>query len=140
MPDGPEVPLLDGSAKLWVAIWVGLVSQSVPNCGEHTVSHLQSQSGCIMMPLSPLYQLQRLASLTALTSTSSNWQPVAQLVAAFQSEGVKSHTFRGNRPSSNFGLAHQIDALRQRGLIKGGTLDNALVCGSEGWLNLKICK
>jgi len=29
--DGPEVPLLDGSAQLWVEIAsVGLVSQSVP--------------------------------------------------------------------------------------------------------------
>jgi len=42
--DGPEVPLLDGSA-LWVEAIasVGLVSQSVPSHGEHSGSHLQGQ-------------------------------------------------------------------------------------------------
>jgi UDP-3-O-[3-hydroxymyristoyl] N-acetylglucosamine deacetylase len=25
--------------------------------------------------------------------------------------------------------------LRTKGLIKGGTLDNALVCGKDGWIN-----
>jgi UDP-3-O-[3-hydroxymyristoyl] N-acetylglucosamine deacetylase len=38
-------------------------------------------------------------------------------------------------PARTFGLAHQIEALRDRGLIKGGSLENALVCGAEGWLN-----
>ena len=34
-----------------------------------------------------------------------------------------------------FGLARQIEQLRQAGLIRGGTLDNALVCDEERWLN-----
>jgi UDP-3-O-[3-hydroxymyristoyl] N-acetylglucosamine deacetylase len=38
-------------------------------------------------------------------------------------------------PARTFGLAHQIDQLRAAGLIKGGSLDNALVCGEDGWLN-----
>ena len=38
-------------------------------------------------------------------------------------------------PARTFGLARQIDQLRQAGLIKGGTLDNALVCDQSGWLN-----
>ena len=38
-------------------------------------------------------------------------------------------------PARTFGLAHQIDQLRTAGLIKGGTLDNALVCGPDGWIN-----
>jgi len=105
--DGPEVPLLDGSAQLWVeAIWVVSVSVSA-ELANIPFRTYKSQSGCIRaMPLSLLYQL-RLASLTALTSTSSNWQPVAQLVAAFQSEGVKSsHTFREEiAPARTFGLA-----------------------------------
>jgi UDP-3-O-[3-hydroxymyristoyl] N-acetylglucosamine deacetylase len=32
-------------------------------------------------------------------------------------------------------LAHQIDQLQAAGLIKGGSLDNALVCGPDGWIN-----
>jgi UDP-3-O-[3-hydroxymyristoyl] N-acetylglucosamine deacetylase len=38
-------------------------------------------------------------------------------------------------PARTFGFAEQIDFLRAQGLIKGGSLDNALVCGPEGWLN-----
>jgi len=79
----PEVPLLDGSAQLWVEAIasVGLVSQSVPSHGEHSGSHLQEPIWCIRaMPLSLLYQLQRLAS--PIDFDPSNWQPVAQLVAA----------------------------------------------------------
>jgi len=114
--------------------WLGYVSVSADH-GEHTVSHPQKPicvSGrCCRRSTSSRGSLH----LRHRLRPPSNWQPVAQLVAAFQSEGVKSsHTFREDRPSSNFGLAHQIDSLR-RGLIKGGTLDNALVCGSEGWLN-----
>jgi len=81
--DGPEVPLLDGSAQLWVEAIasVGLVSQSVPSHGEHSGSHLQEPIWCIRaMPLSLLPAPE--ARFTASTSTSSNWQPVAQLVAA----------------------------------------------------------
>ncbi|HEY9734924.1 MAG TPA: UDP-3-O-acyl-N-acetylglucosamine deacetylase, partial [Trichocoleus sp.] len=38
-------------------------------------------------------------------------------------------------PARTFGLAHQIDYLRSQGLIQGGSLDNALVCGQDGWVN-----
>ena len=38
-------------------------------------------------------------------------------------------------PARTFGLLHQIEHLQQAGLIKGGSLENALVCGSQGWLN-----
>ena len=38
-------------------------------------------------------------------------------------------------PARTFGLLHQIEYLQTSGLIKGGNLDNALVCGPEGWLN-----
>ena len=38
-------------------------------------------------------------------------------------------------PARTFALAHQIDQLRNAGLIKGGSLDNALVCAPDGWIN-----
>jgi UDP-3-O-[3-hydroxymyristoyl] N-acetylglucosamine deacetylase len=38
-------------------------------------------------------------------------------------------------PARTFGLAHQIEQLRSAGLIKGGSLDNALVCDDRQWLN-----
>lgn len=38
-------------------------------------------------------------------------------------------------PARTFALAEQIAYLRERGLIKGGSLENALVCDANGWLN-----
>lgn len=38
-------------------------------------------------------------------------------------------------PARTFGFADQIEALRQQGLIRGGSLDNALVCSESGWVN-----
>ena len=38
-------------------------------------------------------------------------------------------------PARTFGFAEQIEQLQQAGLIKGGSLDNALVCSQDGWLN-----
>uniref|UniRef100_UPI001145DD45 UDP-3-O-acyl-N-acetylglucosamine deacetylase n=1 Tax=Anaplasma marginale TaxID=770 RepID=UPI001145DD45 len=38
-------------------------------------------------------------------------------------------------PARTFALAEQIEQLRSAGLIKGGTLENALVAGDRGWLN-----
>ena len=38
-------------------------------------------------------------------------------------------------PARTFCDATQIEQMRQAGLIKGGSLDNALVCSDSGWLN-----
>lgn len=38
-------------------------------------------------------------------------------------------------PARTFALAEQVEALREAGLIRGGTLENALVCDTARWLN-----
>ena len=38
-------------------------------------------------------------------------------------------------PARTFGFAEQIEQLQQAGLIKGGNLENALVCSDRGWVN-----
>jgi UDP-3-O-[3-hydroxymyristoyl] N-acetylglucosamine deacetylase len=38
-------------------------------------------------------------------------------------------------PARTFGLLSQVEQLRAAGLIRGGALDNALVCDGERWLN-----
>lgn len=129
--DGPEVPLLDGSALMWVEAIasVGLVSQSVVT-PSHTVLH------------EPIWVYQGDAFVAALPAPATrftygidfdtpaignqwySWSPMPSL--SFREEIA---------PARTFGLAHQINALREKGLIKGGSLDNALVCGPQGWLN-----
>ena len=38
-------------------------------------------------------------------------------------------------PARTFGFRDQVEQLRQAGLIRGGDLDNALVCDGDRWLN-----
>ena len=38
-------------------------------------------------------------------------------------------------PARTFGFREQLEELQNSGLIRGGALNNALVCDGEGWLN-----
>lgn len=127
--DGGELPLLDGSAQEWVnAIaqsgTIPLTLTSVPpllqqpiwiNEGDAFVAALPSPSTRFT------YGIE--FDLSAIGQQWYTWHPEQE---AFRSAIA---------PARTFGLAHQIDQLRSAGLIQGGSLDNALVCDTNGWLN-----
>ena len=137
--NGSELPLLDGSAKIWAEAitQVGIV----PATGD-------KKNGRPSIPLSdcleiqqPIWVYQGDAFVAALPAPATrftygidfdlpaignqwhSWQPSTE---SFESAIA---------PARTFGLAHQIEQLRASGLIKGGSLDNALVCDGNGWLN-----
>jgi UDP-3-O-[3-hydroxymyristoyl] N-acetylglucosamine deacetylase len=126
--DGPEVPLLDGSALVW---W----------------SAIASQGNLISLPLpevylpSPLWIYQGDQFVAAVPSTELRFSygidfEVAPIGNQWHSWGVGNGDFgEAIAPARTFGLAHQIEQLRLSGLIKGGTLDNALVCDQTAWIN-----
>jgi UDP-3-O-[3-hydroxymyristoyl] N-acetylglucosamine deacetylase len=128
--DGPELPLLDGSARLWVEEIVAAGIES----GENQIA----SSGAISEPVwirqddifvaaIPSPQLQFTYGidfdLAPIGNQWHSWQP------------SKADFSREIAPARTFGLAHQIEQLRQAGLIKGGSLENALVCDDREWLN-----
>ena len=140
--DGPEVPLLDGSAQVWVEAiaQVGLVSQSVPNDDEYrrlpireAIWVYQGDAFVAALPAPETRFTYGIDfNLAAIGNQWHSWSPCQPVEDCVQS----SRTFREEiAPARTFGLVHQIDQLLRQGLIKGGTLDNALVCGPEGWLN-----
>ena len=135
--DGAEVPLLDGSAQMWVEAiaQVGLVSQSVPRIVPKLLEPIWIYHGDAFVASLPAPETRFTYGIDFdLAAIGNQWHSwLLQSVG----ENVKSFsTFQEEiAPARTFGLAHQIEELRQRGLIKGGTLDNALVCGAEGWLN-----
>lgn len=132
--DGPEVPLLDGSAKDWVEAiaQVGTVAQTEPRSVWALQEPLGVQEGDAFVMARPASELRFTYGidfdLPAIGNQWHSWSPDAahEQALSFASDIA---------PARTFGLAHQIETLRDRGLIKGGSLDNALVCGSEGWLN-----
>ncbi len=135
--DGPEVPLLDGSAKVWTAsiTEVGLISQPVNN------------NQIPLVITEPIWVYQGDAFVGALPAPETRfsygidfdspaignqWHSWSQ---ATESNNTSASFAEEIAPARTFGLLHQIEHLQKTGLIKGGSLDNALVCGSEGWLN-----
>lgn len=130
--DGAEAPLLDGSAALWVEAisQVGVVSQSLPLERLHAplTQPIWIYEGDAFVAAVPApetrYSYGIDFDLSAIGNQWYSWSPAKEGDFALEIA-----------PARTFGLAHQIEYLRQQGLIKGGTLDNALVCDRTGWLN-----
>ena len=128
--DGAEVPLLDGSAAEWVEV-LERVAVKQKTANDRTYPSLNSpiwvqQDDAFVCAL-PAPEMRFTYGidfdLPAIGNQWHSWKPAS---ADFATEIA---------PARTFGLAHQIDQLRERGLIKGGSLDNALVCGADGWIN-----
>jgi UDP-3-O-[3-hydroxymyristoyl] N-acetylglucosamine deacetylase len=125
--DGLEVPLLDGSAKLWVeAIQkAGLAGEMA--IGSPVTEAIWIHQGDQFVAAIPSPELRFTYGidfdLKPIGNQWFSWQPNRESFA----DAVA--------PARTFGLAHQIEQLQQAGLIKGGSLDNALVCDQDRWLN-----
>jgi UDP-3-O-[3-hydroxymyristoyl] N-acetylglucosamine deacetylase len=127
--DGSEVPLLDGSARLWAEAiaQAGIVAQAQPRTPLPISEPLWIHQGDAFVAAIPAPQLRFTYGidfdLPAIGNQWFSWSP-----------GQESF-LEAIAPARTFGLAHQIDQLRTAGLIQGGSLENALVCGPEGWIN-----
>lgn len=128
--DGPEVPLLDGSAREWVVAiaQTGSVAQHQPRPVWTIAEPIWIRTGDAFVAALPASSLRFTYGidfdLAAIGNQWHSWAPDRN--ATFATEIA---------PARTFGLLHQIEALQIQGLIKGGSLENALVCGPDGWLN-----
>ncbi|MEA5620062.1 UDP-3-O-acyl-N-acetylglucosamine deacetylase [Cronbergia sp. UHCC 0137] len=128
--DGSEVPLLDGSARIWVEsiTEAGIVSQTTKD---------------IPVPLTistPIWVNDGDAFICALPASETRFSygidfELAAIGNQWHSWLLGEDFSTEIAPARTFGLLHQIEYLQKSGLIKGGSLDNALVCGEKGWLN-----
>lgn len=127
--DGPEVPLLDGSAQEWVEAIAA--ADVLPQNANRPVWELSQpiwlQAGDAFVAALPATELRFTYGidfeLPAIGNQWYSWSPRQESFA----EAVA--------PARTFGLAHQVEQLRESGLIKGGSLENALVCSESGWVN-----
>lgn len=126
--DGPEVPLLDGSAQEWVRAiaQVGTITQSAPRANVCVPEPVWCRDGDAFVAALPSSTTRFTYGIDFDLSAIGNQWHSWSMAQTFATEIA---------PARTFGLLHQIDYLRDRGLIKGGSLDNALVCGPEGWVN-----
>ncbi|MEM9769396.1 MAG: UDP-3-O-acyl-N-acetylglucosamine deacetylase [Cyanobacteria bacterium P01_D01_bin.71] len=127
--DGPEMPLLDGSAQGWVTVLeaAGRQPQSAHRSAyviEQPVWVSEQDAFVVAMPAAATRLTYGIDfDLAPIGNQWHSWSPTA---GNFATEIA---------PARTFGLAPQIDYLRSQGLIKGGSLENALVCDRDGWVN-----
>jgi UDP-3-O-[3-hydroxymyristoyl] N-acetylglucosamine deacetylase len=131
--DGAEVPLLDGSAQVWTeairsaGLSVQASDRPVTYLTEPIWVRPNDQSSDLFVAALPSPVLRFTYGIefdvSAIGKQWHSWQPDGEDFAT------------DIAPARTFGLAHQIEQLRQAGLIQGGSLENALVCSHEGWIN-----
>lgn len=128
--DGAELPLLDGSAKLWAEAIANsdLIKQAEPFSKKVALAQPVSiYQGEIFVAAIPSPVLRFTYGIDFDSAAIGNqWYSWTPNLESF-SQAIA--------PARTFALLHQIKQLQESGLIKGGSLENALVCDQEKWLN-----
>lgn len=125
-----EVPLLDGSAQEWATAIAaaGVTAQAPTRPTWQLAEPVWIREGDTFVAALPSSEQRFTYGIDFdLPAIGNQWHSWAAASPAVFVEEIA--------PARTFGLLHQIDYLREKGLIKGGSLENALVCGPEGWLN-----
>lgn len=128
--DGPEVPLLDGSAQVWV--------EAIADAGvieQKAFEPVLSLKAPLWVQDADAFVVGFPASQTRL-GYEIDFPQLPAIGNQHYSLNLNTQSFKQNvAPARTFGFAEQVEHLRSLGLIQGGSLDNALVCDREGWLN-----
>ena len=127
---GKEIPLLDGSAIQWVKAFeeVGIKKVPKPSNFMYEINHSkifnQNDSVISLIPAK---------KITIISTIDFKYKAI----------GVQTFTIELNprdyvdmiAPARTFGFKDQFEELNELGLIKGGNLENALVCDGDKWVN-----
>ena len=123
--DGPEIPVADGSARVFAETiaQAGIVRQPEPRKRYVPASPSFVRDGervLIILPAAS-FRVRFLADFPAPIGTQY-----------FDGEVTSEMFMREVSAARTFGFAQELEALRARGLAKGGTLENAVVFTPEG--------
>ena len=128
--EGKEIPLLDGSAIEWVRAFEEVGIKRVPK------------------PLNYLREINepkifnKNESVIAMTP-SKKLTIISTIDFSYKAIGKQTFVIDLNpkcyvdliAPARTFGFKDQFQELGELGLIKGGSLENALVCDGDNWVN-----
>jgi len=127
--DGPEVPIMDGSAEPFVKLIqsAGLIELEEPRRIIRILKSVQVENGESKAALEPADKCSLDVEIdfkgTAVAEQALN---VGFVNGAFCKELAEARTF---------GFLHEVEAMRAAGLAKGGSLDNAIVVSGKDILN-----
>lgn len=126
--DGPEVPILDGSSRGWL--------EACAEAGVHELDELRP----ICRLSQPVWWEEGSAQVLGVPLETESFR--LSVAVNFSAEGAGPQTWDGEvTPESfeselasarTFAREEWLEALRGMGLIRGGSLDNAVVFGSQG--------
>lgn len=127
--DGGEVPIMDGSSEPFVALIkeVGVVEQGAPRRVIRVLKEISVEAAGGVVSLEPS-EMQVIDFEIEFDSKVINRQTLETRVinGAFCKELSQARTF---------GFLHEVQALWDAGLAKGGSLDNAIVVDKDRVLN-----
>ncbi len=127
--DGPELPILDGSALQFVQLLdrAGFRRQEAPVRYIEILEPIRVQEGDKTAALLPCDRYEMRFEIDFPTPVIGN--QVVDFV-------VDEQTFRDEiMAARTFGFAHEVEALRKAGLARGGSLENAVVIDGDQILN-----
>lgn len=127
--DGPELPILDGSALQFVQLLdrAGFRRQEAPVRYIEILEPIRVQEGDKSAVLLPCDRYEMRFEIDFPTPVIGN--QVVDFV-------VDEETFRNEiMAARTFGFAHEVEALRKAGLARGGSLENAVVIDGDQILN-----
>ncbi len=128
--DGKEIPLLDGSAIQWVKAFeeVGIKKAPKPDNFSPEINKpiLLNKEGSVIAA-TPSEKTTIISTINFSYKAIGNQTFVIDLSPKSFVEMIA--------PARTFGFKDQFQELSELGLIKGGSLENALVCDGDGWVN-----
>ena len=128
--EGKEIPLLDGSAIEWVRAFEEVGIKRVPKPSN------------FMREISEPQIFNKDKSVIAITP-SNKLTIISTIDFSYKAIGKQTFVIDLNpkcyvdliAPARTFGFKDQFQELGELGLIKGGSLENALVCDGDKWVN-----
>jgi UDP-3-O-[3-hydroxymyristoyl] N-acetylglucosamine deacetylase len=128
--DGPEVPVMDGSAApfLFLIECAGIVQQEAPRRAIEVLKPVSASGDGAFATLAP----DRGFSMSFEIDFDNPLIRRQQIDLLFDGETFKTELSRAR----TFGLLDDVDRLRAAGFARGGSLDNAVVVGRNQVLNI----
>jgi UDP-3-O-[3-hydroxymyristoyl] N-acetylglucosamine deacetylase len=127
--DGPEVPIMDGSAQPFVFLieCAGVVAQAAPRRAIRVLKPVVVEQGRAIARLAPgPYLSLRFEIDFECTAVARQSIALGLVNGTFCKELARARTF---------GFLHEVEKLQAAGLARGGSLENAIVVSGDRILN-----
>jgi len=128
--DGPEVPIMDGSAAPFVFLieCAGTVSQNAPRRAIRVLKKISVGDGRKSVTLTPADAFSVSFEIDFESALISRQKLGVRLInGTFKTDIARARTF---------GFVHEVDQMHKAGLARGGSLDNAIVVSGDTVLNV----